>query len=225
MGFRKVTYDNKPYRVYKIKYKDTCRLFVVDEDDGHKVREYKTWHIISNGYVSHSYYVDKKEKVLYLHNLIMNRLNFPGKGATETVDHINRIGTDNRKENLQICSQSQQNFNQKRKIRTAKLPDNCGFTWEDVPKTVWLRKQTKKDGPVFFVTIQNVPEIGTIKWFSTASKSVSLKFKLEHTKKYLRELKEENPSIFKNRKIDTGNYNKEMIDLMESYNAILNLSG
>ena len=70
-----------------------------------------------------------------------------------------------------------------------------------------------------------MPDIGIIKWTSTASKTVSTKFKLEHTKKYLRSLKKKYPGLFKKRKIDTGNYNQEMIDLIRSYNDILVLSG
>ena len=70
-------------------------------------------HYISNSYVSHSVNVSNKRKELYLHNLIMNRNEYPGKGSYESVDHINRIGLDNRKENLRIISQSEQNINQK----------------------------------------------------------------------------------------------------------------
>jgi len=52
----------------------------------------------------------------------MDRLEHNGRGQTESIDHINRIGLDNRKENLRLLSQSRQNCNQKRKPRKSILP-------------------------------------------------------------------------------------------------------
>jgi hypothetical protein len=153
----------------------------------------------------------------------MNKLTFNGKGQTNSVDHINRLGFDNRKENLRFQTQAQQNFNQKREIRTAILPENCNFTWENVPKNVWYCKPTKHMSDRFCVQIKNVPDMGTIKWRSTGVKNVSLKFKLEHAKKYLRNLKEKNPDIFTNRNISCD-YNEKAIDLIKDYNKIIKLS-
>ena len=48
----------------------------------------------------------------------MNKLTFEGKGQQHTIDHINRIGTDNRKVNLrEVTTQTAQNFNQKKRDR------------------------------------------------------------------------------------------------------------
>ena len=75
------------------------------------------------------------------------------KGAHETINHINRIASDNRKENLRLVTQSQQNYNQKIKKTTTNLPDDCGFTWDDIPKTVWYCKPKKNSGDMFKVDI------------------------------------------------------------------------
>ena len=106
-----VLYNNKKYVVGKVKYNDTYNKFVIDEDDFPKIKDY-SWYTFSNSYIGHTIPVDSTRRVLYLHNMIMNRLGFPGKGSKESVDHINRIGFDNRKENLRIITQSEQNINQ-----------------------------------------------------------------------------------------------------------------
>lgn len=155
----------------------------------------------------------------------MDKLTFDGKGQTSSVDHINRIGFDNRKENLRIVSQSDQNKNQKTHVRKMKLPDKSNILINDISKNVWYRKANSKnphnDG--FCVQIRDIDNTDDILWVSTCATTVSLRFKLEHTKKYLRDLKNKHPSIFTNRNIDSD-YSSETIELMKSYNEIIKLS-
>ena len=223
MESKLVTYNNKQYRVYKIKYKDVYKLFVIDEEDSDKLNKYKNWHYNKCGYIGRDYYKNKKRKRLYLHNLIMNRLEHNGKGQTESIDHINRIELDNRNENLRLLSQSQQNYNQKRKPRKSVLPENCGFTWDDVSKCVYYRKYSGNRGNRFYVEIRNIDGIKRLRWYSTGSKSVSLKFKLEHAKKYLRYLNKQYSDEFEQRGIST-NYTEERLNLIKTFNSILKLS-
>lgn len=223
LSWRIVDYNNDVYVVYKIYYKEQPKLFVTHISDLFKVLKYKSWHKSSENYISHGMFVHKDRKELYLHNLVMNKMTFDGKGQASTVDHINRIGTDNRKENLRIVTQSEQNFNQSKKKRVAELPTNCGFTWDDVPKCVWY-SVSKNKHHIIVVEIKNV-DGDDILWSSTASKRVSLKFKLEHAKKYLRNLREKQPELFKTRNLDGNNVTDEMIELTKSYNKILKKSG
>ena len=51
----------------------------------------------------------RKRKTVFLHQLIMK----PENG--KIVDHINHNGLDNRKENLRVCSYSQNNTNKRKK--------------------------------------------------------------------------------------------------------------
>jgi hypothetical protein len=134
-----VVYNNKEYTVGSLKSKDNEIKFVFDTEDLDKIKE-KSWHHSSNSYISHGIIVNNKKKELYLHNLVMNRLAFPGKGSKETVDHINRNSLDNRKENLRILTQSEQNLNQSKKPRRIELLEDSEITIEDIPKHIWYVK-------------------------------------------------------------------------------------
>jgi hypothetical protein len=112
-----VSYAGRDYVVGLILACGEPNPFVFDKEDHPKVAE-RSWHRCASNYISSSVYIDREEKKLFLHNLVMNRPLYTGKGQTETVDHINRNGFDNRKENLRVVSQSEQNLNQKSRKRT-----------------------------------------------------------------------------------------------------------
>ena len=133
-----VKYYGKEYTVMEIEYDDRYINALIDKEDFPKVKDY-TWHYTSNAYVSHSCVDDGKRKSLYLHNFIMDRLDHTGKGSKESIDHINRNGLDNRKENLRLITQTEQNLNQGRKVRTIVLPADSGLSVDDIPKHIWYR--------------------------------------------------------------------------------------
>ena len=156
-----------------------------------------------------------------MHNYLTDRLN---STDNKTVDHINRIGTDNRKENLRIISPSAQLVNQNKIKRKAKLPENSGIKIDDLPRCVWYCKDNKKKkGDGFCVDIKGISKLKNITWYSSKDSTLSLRFKLEQTKKYIRYIintykKELEPySIEKN-------YTIQGLELLKSYNEILKLS-
>lgn len=71
---------------------------LIDKEDYEVVSQFK-WYIASHGYVRRS--SDK----IYLHRFLM------GSPEKLTVDHINRNKLDNRKSNLRICTQKENNRN------------------------------------------------------------------------------------------------------------------
>jgi hypothetical protein len=148
--------------------------FVFDKEDFDKIKD-KSWHVTTDTYISHGITVDNKRKALYLHNLVMDRLEHPGKGSKESIDHISRNGLDNRKENLRLITQSEQNLNQKRKSRSITLPPDTGIKVEDIPKHIWYIKANGHHGDRFGIDLKTEG----IKWKTTSAKSVSLKDKLQ----------------------------------------------
>jgi len=112
----------------------------------------------------------------------MNKLTFEGKGQLESVDHINRDGLDNRKNNLRIVTQSVQNINQKKKPRTATLPEGIS----ELPRHIWYIKPNGLHGDRFCVEIKSEKII----WKTTSSKSVSIQEKFDSALKKLNELYE-----------------------------------
>lgn len=84
---------------YIIGYTKKGEQFLIDEDDLNKVKDYNIY--IDNGYV----HITKRDKHYRLHRFLMN----PKKN--DVIDHINRNPVDNRKENLRICSQSENSRN------------------------------------------------------------------------------------------------------------------
>ena len=90
--------------------------FLIDDEDYEKVKDYR-WYVVvdeDRRYVrAHEKKSENYSKVR-LHRLIMNY------SGNMFVDHINGNGLDNRKENLRICTNSENNMNSiKRKKGTS----------------------------------------------------------------------------------------------------------
>ena len=156
--------------------------FKIDKEDWEKVKQ-RHWCAGTGGsYISSPITINGVRKNLYLHNFIMNKLTFEGKGQLESVDHINRDGLDNRKNNLRIVTQSVQNINQKKKPRTATLPEGIS----ELPRHIWYIKPNGLHGDRFCVEIKSEKII----WKTTSSKSVSIQEKFDSALKKLNELYE-----------------------------------
>lgn len=171
-----VEFNGKEYSVGRITRQESSFVdFLIDKEDKERVTT-RTWHYMLSGYVGSSYKTEDVRKTLYLHNLIMNRLDFDGKGAPLTVDHVSGNGLDNRKANLRLCSQSEQNRNtSKRARKTDKLPDDIRL--DEMPTNVWYAPQNGYHGDRFVVEIKGIPGMEDIVWKTTSSKAISARDK------------------------------------------------
>jgi len=215
--YKHISYEDKQYCIGTITSKNGVLRFIIDENDFDMVKS-RSWHISSTGYVV-SYYNNEVTTVkqLLLHNLIMNRLTFPGRGAKESVDHINRNPLDNRKENLRIVTQTQQNINQGKKPRNiVKLPENCGIIPEDIPRHVWYIKANGAHGDRFGIDLKTE----NIKWKSSSSKTLSLQDKLTQAKTKLQELYQQYPYL----NPENEDIVKNVDELNRSFNEITSLA-
>jgi hypothetical protein len=211
--YTEVSHNGRQYIVATILHNDQVVQFVFDKEDYGVVSQHN-WHLQADNYISTACVVGGKRKELYLHNLVMGKMTFNGKGQAETIDHINRIGLDNRKENLRLLSQSQQNMNQNRRERNVELPE--GITHDDIPKHVWYVKPNGGHGDRFAIEFKSE----NIAWKSTSSKKKTIQEKLQETKQKLQEFYEQYPHL------DPENpAMKEQIEsLTNSYNAIISLT-
>jgi hypothetical protein len=214
VNFNHVTYNNKDYTVGTIQFKGEDIQFIFDRDDFDKIKD-RTWHLTSNNYISSGIIHDSKKKELYIHNLVMGRIEHPGKGATETVDHISRNCLDNRKENLRIISQSEQNLNQAKKKRTIILPENCPIKPEDIPKHIWYVRANGLHGDRFAIEFKTEG----IVWKSTSSKAVNIQEKLKQAKEKLQEFYLEYPYL----NPENIQRNEQIKLLQESFEKIIKL--
>ena len=209
--YRFVNYEGKEYCVGSLLFKEQFVEFVFDKEDYEKVSA-RSWHFASGNYISSAFVCgDGKRRELYLHNFVMGTNLFPGKGAKESVDHINRNGLDNRKENLRILSQSQQNLNQAKKKRNIILPENCGVQPEEIPKHIWYVKAQGHHGDRFAIEFKTEG----ICWKTTSSKQISLQAKLEQAKNKLLEFYEKYPYLNPNYEV------QKQAELEKSFREIL----
>lgn len=214
IDYKHVFYNNKEYTVATIQFKGEDMQFVIDKEDYEKIKD-RAWHFTSNHYISTSITVESSRKQLYLHNLVMNRLDHPGKGATESVDHINRNGLDNRKENLRIVSQTQQNLNQSKKKRSVILPEKCPIKPEDIPTHIWYVRANGLHGDRFAIEFKTE----NLVWKSTSSKAVSIHEKLKQAKEKLKEFYTQYPHL----NHDKPERIQEELDLQISFEEIIKL--
>ena len=99
---------------------------LVDDEDFEISNKFR-WHAAKSGktfYAERIITVDGKQTMQSMHGVIMN-----GKG----VDHIDHDGLNNQRSNLRLCTQSENNMNQRKR-------ENC----TSVYKGVNFSKHTKK---------------------------------------------------------------------------------
>ena len=220
-NYSKIYHDDMDYAVCKLKYKGYNVPVILEHDIYKKIKKLdKKWHINNKGSVvtSHKMIDNGNEiiKEIYLHDLVLKLYN---ENDEKPILHINKLGIDNRKCNLayDTCDKPITK-NLKKKSRTITLPKYAGINPEDIPSYVWYLKEDDTHGERFMV------DFGDIKWKSTGSKKVSLKYKLEETKKYLRFLKDKMGSDFDAFSMN-GDLNSEGRSLLSSYLKISNDAG
>jgi len=92
---------------------------LIDKDDIHLLGKYR-WHYNLRGYAARWARKDGRQKLVYLHRLVINAPD--GKFC----DHINHDTLDNRKCNLRLCNKSQNACNsRKRKNTISKFRGVC----------------------------------------------------------------------------------------------------
>jgi hypothetical protein len=85
------------------------QIIIIDDEDHNKIKNY-IWHVApsKNGYSLYAktgILKNGKRSILKMHRLLMN---FP---ENKIVDHINTNSLDNRKENLRICTNQENQMN------------------------------------------------------------------------------------------------------------------
>ena len=103
---------------------------LIDIEDIEKVSQYK-WCLDNKGYVTTNKINDKK---VLLHRFIMNIWKNEFDWDSNVIDHINRNPLDNRKENLRIVSQRENNNNLNRNRKVIAIIDNKPFMIFDTIK-------------------------------------------------------------------------------------------
>jgi hypothetical protein len=189
---RLVDTDMGEYVVIPLKFKDQSFPVIIDKDIYKVVAKLdKKWYVNDRGCI---YSIDKtKDSNLYLHELIklidknINKIALEDKA----IIHLNRIPFDNRLVNISYDTiDKKHKKNLKKKKRTATLPRSSGIKMSDLPTFMWYIKNNDSHGDRFFISVDD------IRWKSTSSKRISLRYKLEESKKYLRNLQDTRPDIF-----------------------------
>lgn len=180
----------------------------------------KSWHVNDKGLVVTTYKIHDNNgdniKEIYLHDIVMKLNN---KNMNKPILHINKIGVDNRLCNLMYDTCDKDILkNIKKKSRTVNLPKESNINPDEIPSFVWYLKEDDTHGDRFII------ELGDIRWKSTASKKVSLRYKLEETKKYLRYLKYDRPDLFEDYSMN-GDLNNEGKKILDSFIEISQKAG
>lgn len=169
-------------------------MTIFDKDDYNKVMSVdgrcRSWYRGKNGYIT----TRIKTGVRYLHQQIMNHYG-NGRGKA-SVDHINKNMLDNRRINLRITTQSEQNRNRGKVTRhknAKKLPEEADRLQKEgkVPTHIYPKgdPQYRADGSLSYVkwyyVIDHPKRKGIMK--SKMGKNVSFTEKLEDAIKKLRD--------------------------------------
>lgn len=217
----KLTHNGKEYVVSELKYGRHDVPIIIDKNVYEEIKDLnKNWHINEKGFVVTNHKISENGidvvKEISLHDIVM-KIN--GTCCLKPILHINKLGIDNRHCNLiyDTCDKGITK-NLKKKSRTITLPTSSGINPEEIPSYVWYIKEDDTHGDRFIVNV------GDIQWKSTGSKKVSLKYKLEEAKKYLRYLKDVRNDLFDDYSMN-GDLNKEGKKLLNDFFKIASIAG
>jgi hypothetical protein len=172
------SHNNKNYSVIKFIYRSTQVPIIIDKYIYDKIKnKERIWHITNNGMI----YTNINNNNIYLHEIVYI-LKY-GKNKYPLI-HINKIPLDNRIENLMEDKQNKDiRKNLNKKSRTIKLKN---IDVDKIPSFVWYMKDDGNHGERFQI------KLGNINWKCTSCDKLSLRYKFEETKKYLRQYKQIN---------------------------------
>jgi len=218
----KITHKNKEYGLIDISYKNIRLPVIMDWKDYTKIYDMnKIWKCNKYGNIYCTHVIDGMNKDVYMHDVIMHMKDLDeGNIANDAkILHINRLGIDNRRENLIYDTKKKLiGKNTKKKKRTVKLPPDSGIDVDDIPTYVWYMRPDSSHGDRFVVSI------GDIKWKTTSSRRYDLNYKLDLAKDYLKKLKATRPDLFDTYSMN-GDYNKKGKYLVNSFYDIIHKGG
>ena len=221
---KKVIFDDKNYIIVTMTYKGSKVPVIFDDIYYEKLKLLnKSWKINDAGFVVSKHKdIDKEQYIeISLHEVIMafyNKENGLSK-KNNNIIHINKLGIDNRIENLIYDTLDKETGkNSKKKNRIIEFSEEVGIKPNDIPSFMWYLKPNDTHDERFII------EIGDINWKTTSCSKLSLRYKLEEGKKYLRELKEAKPEIFLENSMN-GEFNVKGKKLLKSFFDISQKAG
>ena len=221
---KKIIFDDKNYIIVTMTYKGSKVPVIFDDIYYEKLKLLnKSWKINDAGFVVSKHKdIDKEQDIeISLHEVIMafyNKENGLSK-KNNNIIHINKLGIDNRIENLIYDTLDKETGkNSKKKKRIIEFSEEVGIKPNDIPSFMWYLKPNDTHDERFII------EIGDINWKTTSCSKLSLRYKLEEGKKYLRELKEAKPEIFLKNSMN-GEFNLKGKKLLKSFFDISQKAG
>ncbi len=208
-------YNQAKYAVFPVYYKQYNQSYklpvIMSYDDFIRIKPLrKNWIYSSNGLIYCYHTLNNLTKKVYLHELVL-LLNNRNNNQNSNIIHINKMGLDNRRENLAYdIYDKEYGKNLNKKQRTLKLPYNSNIDKDKIPTFIWYMKGDETHGDRFIVKINDYT------WKTTSSKQVSLKYKLEEAKMYMRYLLKNNPNLLNEISMN-GDLNRQGRYLLKSY--------
>ena len=192
MEYKNVEYQNNMYTVINIRFKSHNLPIVMNKEvfDVIKKDREREWFLNDNFILFTKTSINDQIVNVYIHDIVY-RLKNPSYDVSKPILHINCINLDNRIENLNLDVKNKAiTKNLKKKERTIDL-SKFGIDVDTLPSFVWYLESDNTHGNRFMV------DLGIMKWKSTSCKELSLRYKLEETKKFLRQHKKNNPELFR----------------------------
>lgn len=113
---------------------NTGSFFIVDKTDMNRVLQY-TWTENSQGYIETRMNINRKRKRIFLHRFLCGVIHEDWR--KKQVDHINHNTQDNRRDNLRVCSNAENQMN-KPKPRKDNTSGTTGVYYDKRWRGAWI---------------------------------------------------------------------------------------